>query len=195
MSDTYLTRHTLLKKLKSADSESSWEEFYKYYKKFIYSIIIKMGVNEADSDDLAQKTLLKIWQALPSFDYNQKRGYFRNWLYTVTRNTVISFIKANKNLLKSQQAFKSINEGKSKAEIYKIIHSEWERYISERAFNTIKGKVSAQALDCFQAGLRNEPVRKTAERLGLEENTVYVYKNRVKQKLYAEIRNLREMLE
>lgn len=195
MSDTYLTRQTLLKKLKDSDSESSWEEFYKYYKKFIYSIIIKMGVNESDSDDLAQKTLLKIWQALPNFDYNQKKGYFRNWLYTITRNTVISFIKANKNLLKNQQEFKSISERHGTAEINKIIHNEWEKYISERAFNTIKEKVSVQALECFQAGLRNEPVAETAEKLGLEENTVYIYKNRVKQKLYAEIRNLREMLE
>ncbi len=195
MTDTYLTRQTLLKKLKNSDSESSWEEFYRYYKKFIYSIIIKMGVNESDCDDLAQKTLLKIWQALPNFDYNQKKGYFRNWLYTITRNTVISFIKANKNLLKSREEFKSFSDGHNKAEINKIIHNEWEKYISERAFNTIKEKVSAQAMECFQASLRNEPVAETAQRLGLEENTIYIYKNRVKQKLYAEIRNLREMLE
>lgn len=195
MTDSYLTRHTLLKELKENPSERSWEEFHSYYKKFIYSIIIKMGINESDCDDLSQKVLLKIWKSLPNFDYNQKKGSFRNWLYTITKNTVLSFVSANKKLVKKQEDFKAFSDKQETAEIAKIINNEWERHIAERAFNTIKKKISPQALDAFQSFMRDEPVSVTAKRLNLEENTVYVYRLRTKEKLLTEIRHLRDLLE
>ncbi len=195
MTENYLTRKTLLSRLKQLDNESSWHEFHNYYSNFIHSIILKMGILNTDVDDLSQKVLLKIWQALPTFDYNKSKGHFRNWLYTVTKNTVLSYIDKERKKQAQLCEDYSLVTTSTPAEIDTIINEEWELYISERAFNTIKEKVSERSLECFKAGLRGEDVATAAKNLNIEENTVYIYKNRVKQKLLAEISNLRDLLE
>lgn len=196
MTDTYLTRQTLLRRLKSKNDEQSWEEFISFYEKFIYSIIHKMDINSSDCDDLAQKVLLKVWKSLANFDYNQQQGYFRNWLYTITKNTVLTYISdIQYNSNANKQVMKDADTDYQPPEIDTIIQNEWEKHISERAFQTIKETVSEQMLDVFLSTLRGESITEIAERVGLEENTIYKYKNRVKHKLMAEIRNLREMLE
>lgn len=196
MTDTYLTRQTLLKRLKSNTDELAWEDFVFYYQNFIYSIIIRMGVSQADRDDISQKVLLKIWRSLDQFDHNQQKGHFRSWINAITRNTVLSFIAHSKHLDKKYESFKVNADGAFVApEVDKLIGEEWEKHVSALAFDTISKKMSPQAIDAFLAGLRNEPVSETAERLGLEENTVYTYKLRVKRKIVAEIKNLKDMLE
>lgn len=196
MGETYLTRETLLRRLRSADDDQAWEEFVFFYRKFIFSVIVKMGVREADCDDLSQKVLLKLWESLPNFNYNEKRGFFRNWLYTITRNTVVTYINRVKMISnKKSQIQNDMIEQFESPEIDKMVKEEWEKHIAALAFTNIKKKVSEQALDAFQSSLRKEPVAETAQRLGLEENTVYIYKNRVKKKFIEEIKNLREMLE
>ncbi len=196
MTDTYMTRETLLKRIISLDDEQSWEDFVHYYGTFIDSIIAQMGIQKADGKDLSQEILLKIWRSIPKFEINQERGSFRSWLYSVTKNTVLTFITKNKYASSKMELIQIDANGQfDTPEIDRIINNEWERHISECAFNNIKESVSEQALDAFQSSLRGEPVSETAARLGLEENTIYIYKNRVKNRLIAEIRNLREMLE
>ena len=50
-------------------------------------------------------------------------------------------------------------------------------------------------MDAFISGFKKEPVEVTAERLGLNEKTVYIYRHRIKNKLIAEIKNLKDLLE
>lgn len=192
MADTYLTRETLLKRLKSADDELSWEEFIHYYRRFIFSIFNKMRISDSDSDDLFQRVLLKVWKAIPNFDYNQAQGQFRSWLYKVTQNTVLNFISEGK--IKKQNVV-AIDEKYSKPEVDRIIRDEWEKHISALAFNTVKEKVSEVAMQVFLASLEGEKTEVTAKKYGLSENSVYVYKMRVKNALTAEIKNLRDFLE
>ncbi len=196
MSDTYLTRKTLLMRLKSSKDEQAWEEFVFFYQNFIYSIIIRMGVGEADRDDLSQKVMLKIWKSMNQFNHNQKRGHFRSWVHAITKNTVLTYMEHNKHISKKQDALRVDSDGQFYSpEVDRLINEEWEKHISALAFDNISNKVSSQAMNAFLAGLRNEPVSETAERLGLGENTVYIYRLRVKKKIIAEINNLREMLE
>ncbi len=195
MGDTYMTRHTLLRRLKSRCDEDAWEEFVANYRPFIYSIINKMEINPSDVDDLSQSILLKIWKSLDRFDINKKKGHFRNWIYTITRNTVLTYIADSNYIERSKEEAESRNQTLETPNIDDMIQKEWERFIFEKAFSNIRAKMSEKLLDAFQSGLRGEPETETAERLGLEPKTVNKYKNRVKYKLIAEIENLRELLE
>lgn len=193
---TYLTRETLLKRMQSLNNEESWDEFVFYYGKFIYSIINRMGIYTGEEEDLAQEILLKIWKAIPNFDINQKKGQFRSWLYSVVKNTVLTYLSRSRYKSEKMALFGvELAQQKNHPEIDQLIIEEWEMYISEKAFEIVKRNLSEQALDAFQSALLGEPVEQIAERLSLEVNTVYVYKNRVKNRLVAEIRNLRELLE
>ena len=196
MSKTYLTRNTLLRRLKSLNDELAWDEFVFYYRDFIFSIINKLGVQQSDCDDLSQQVMLKIWNSIKSFTYTQKPGSFRNWIYTITKNAVMNYFKRNKLITKHhEQIVVTASSTVFKPEIDLLISEEWEAYVSGLAFENIRKKVSEQTMEAFLSSLRGESVEETAARLDLEENSVYIYKNRVKKRLVAEIKNLREMLE
>ena len=58
MSKRWDTRQSLLLKIKNQQDEHSWEEFIYFYKPYIVTVIMNLGVDQADVDDLAQKVLL-----------------------------------------------------------------------------------------------------------------------------------------
>lgn len=196
MTDTYLTRETLVRKLKLNLSEESWEEFIHFYKNFIYSIITTMNVDEPDADDIYQQALIRIWKGIKNFDSKQRKGSFRSWIYKITQNTTLTFITKCKSKKSKMEEIKLEAEEKFHSpEIEQIIDEQWNRHISKLAFENISERLSEKALDAFTSQFSGEAPEVTAERLGLEKRTVYIYRARIKQKLMAEISNLKEMLE
>lgn len=183
-------------RLQLLDDEQAWDEFVYYYRDFIFSIITKMNVPESDCDDLAQKVLIKIWKSIDRFNVKEKSGGFRNWIYTITKNTILNYIRDTKtHIQRHDQIVVTNGEPLFKPEIDVMIKAEWEKYLTALAYKNISKKVSNITMECFLAGLRGEDVKTTAEQLNIAENSVYRYKNRVKEKIVAEIKNLREMLE
>jgi len=100
MSDSWNTRETLLLKIKNQHDDNSWEDFLFFYKSYIHTMIYKMGVSPNEVDDLAQKTLLALWQKLPTFEYHPEHCKFRTWMTSTpsrnsmtTRKTLINTLK------------------------------------------------------------------------------------------------------
>lgn len=196
MSDTYLTRQTLLKKLKLNFNEDSWEEFVHFYGRFIGSVIKTMGVSDSDIDDVQQQVLLRIWKSIERFDLSREKGSFRSWIYKITQNTTLNFIcKNRKKNTKLDMLKVDYKEQYSNPEIDKIIEDQWNRHISKMAFENISAVVSDKLIDAFVSHVKGEPANITANRLGVEKETVYIYRNRMKEKLRAEIESLKEMLD
>lgn len=196
MTDTYLTRQTLLRQLKIENNNLAWEEFLHYYKRFIYSIVVKMEIAPSERDDIVQEALFKIWKSLDQFDINKKRGRFRNWMQAITKNTALVYINKNARLMRNVQDFTDQQADQiNKPDIDQLIEFEWEQHITALAFANISKKASNNAVESFLAGLRNEPAEDTAQRLNITVEKVYNYRNRIKTKMVGEIKNLREMLE
>ena len=87
--DNWNTRKTMLIRLKNQYDENSWEEFVSTYKQYIYNVARRMELNHHDALEIVQLVLIKLWRKLPDFSYDNYRGKFRNWLYTVTANRVL----------------------------------------------------------------------------------------------------------
>jgi len=58
MASTYVTRHTLLARVKNPNDAEAWKDFIDFYKNYIYFIIRSMRINAHDADDLLQQVLL-----------------------------------------------------------------------------------------------------------------------------------------
>ncbi len=196
MNDTYLTRDTLINRLKSKEDDQSWEEFIANYGKFIYSIISTLGITEQHIDDLYQQISVKIWNSIDNFDRKQKKGSFRNWIYTLSKHTVLNFIKREQS---AQNKYSNLQQSHpdqfQSPEIEEIIDEEWNKHISELAFENISKKVSERAMQAFVSQFEGEAAEETAKRLGYDIKTIYIYRARIKSKLMAEIQNLKELLE
>ena len=84
--DNMLTRVTLIGKAKDQNDDRAWAEFTAYYRKYIYNLVRRIGLNHHDADEVVQITLVKIWNAIPEFQYKPEKGRFRSWICCIAGN-------------------------------------------------------------------------------------------------------------
>ena len=194
------TRLTLLEKLQHEEaSDCVWDDFVKYYERYIYFIIHKYGFTHKDCEDLVQEVLVKVWKALPKYSYNKKKSRFRTWLYIVIRNTIYnhSSLRQNRDNAKNV-SFDSVITSldlKYDSEISKIVEDEWRIYIANMAWNNLKDDFSEINRKIFEASLQNEDNSALAEKYGMAESSIRVCKMRIKKAIHKEIVRLNRELE
>ena len=186
------TRQSLLMRVKDPSNEQAWEDFVFYYKGYIAVILRNFGVDEADLDDILQKVLLKCWKSLEDFEYDQQKGRFRYWLSTLTLNTARNHfdqIQRRRKLSDAQQNESEVNPLKNltEPEVERITEQEWKIYISRRAWDILKEQLKPLLRECFQRDMDGESIEQISSELEIAENTVYVYKKRVRKMLLNEI--------
>lgn len=67
------------------------ERYEEKLKRYVFRII---GVNQEDSQDILQEVFLKAYINLNDFDTSLK---FSSWIYRITHNEAVSFLRRNKN--------------------------------------------------------------------------------------------------
>lgn len=74
-----------------------YDEFADKVYRFIY-----FKVGDFHAEDLVELTFLKVWEARDS--YKPTKSSFKTWLFTIARNVVIDFYRANKESLSLDDA-------------------------------------------------------------------------------------------
>ncbi|MDF1756422.1 MAG: RNA polymerase sigma factor [Verrucomicrobiales bacterium] len=183
MSTPLNTRETLLHRLRDQDDEGAWEEFVSIYRPYGYRVVQNLGVDPASCEDVLQDVMLIAWHQLPSFEYDAARGRFRSWFVTIIQRRVYALWKKsgreNGEPLPDTDAVDP--------EVDAIFQKEWERYVSDLAWERIKDRFSPTVLAAFKALASGQKGEDVAAELGLSVNSVYVYKKRVLAALRKEI--------
>jgi RNA polymerase sigma factor (sigma-70 family) len=197
--DPRRTRATLIQRVTNQHDEASWEDFVGIYSDYMYAIIRSMGISDDDAEDLTQQLLLIMWKKLPQTDVEEIK-HFRAWLSTITKHFVIDFIRKRtreaKRLEKVEQdATLSYVNSIRLPDVERIAEKEWQLHITNLALDKIEPLFSGQATEVFRLSLQGLEIKDIAKKLGLQENSVYRLKNRVKKKLLLQIEELREELE
>lgn len=189
------TRVTLLAKLKKTDNQEAWLEFEGIYRGFILSLILRMGINPEDAEDISQAVLTKVWQKIEDFEYNQNKGKFHNWLAAMTRNTVKDFFRTKKNFITGRDSveykeqYLNIEE-QVLPDIENLAREEWVLHITNLAWNNIKDSIYETKREVFRLVSQEIPNKEIADKLGISEASVRVYKAEVFEKMREEITRL-----
>lgn len=74
----------------------------KYYKE-IYIFVYKQVIDEQLALDLTQELFIRMLQSLPSFD--ERKSGFRTWLYRISTNHCIDYLRSKENKVKKLTTF------------------------------------------------------------------------------------------
>jgi RNA polymerase sigma-70 factor (ECF subfamily) len=74
-------------------STEAFETLVARYRGKIYAMTLNMTGNDADAWDLSQEVFIKAWRSLPKFE---ARSQFFTWIYRITHNVVIDWVRKRK---------------------------------------------------------------------------------------------------
>ena len=154
-----------------------------------------MNLDHHDAEDILQRVLLKLWEKLPEFEYSSKKGTFRSFLCTIIRNMAIDLLKKKSRMMNDAegdvkiQLQKYINQV-SLPEIEQIADREWKLFLANTAWSNVEKDLTDKVRDTYLMLLKGTSMDEVSETLGIQKNTVYVYKLRVVEKIQKEIKRL-----
>ncbi|MDD7985328.1 RNA polymerase sigma factor [Lentisphaera marina] len=190
------TRQTLLLKIRDQYNDDAWEEFIAFYRPYVYRVVQNLQqIQPVDREDIIQEVMLIAWKKLPDFEYQTQKGRFRSWLSVITQRTANTFYHKSKKASVFESDFEAQELQKGlPPEIEQICQQEWEKHVTETAWENISAKFEEKVLQSFQKLASGEKGEEVARELGLSQNSVYVYKKRVMAALQKEIAYLDEEL-
>jgi RNA polymerase sigma-70 factor (ECF subfamily) len=86
------TRASLILRLKDAADVAAWDEVAAIYGPLVYRMALRQGLQSADADDVVQEVFAAVASSVTKWAEQQKRGRFRAWLLTMSRNIAINVL-------------------------------------------------------------------------------------------------------
>lgn len=84
------TRPSLLLRVRDPDDHRAWEEFVAIYRPLVVRLARRRGLQDADSQDLAQAVLAAVAKGIEQWTPDPERARFRSWLTTIARNAIFN---------------------------------------------------------------------------------------------------------
>jgi RNA polymerase sigma-70 factor (ECF subfamily) len=82
----------------------AFEKIVDTYRDQVYWTAFNLVLDSEDARDVAQQSFLKVWKALPEYDFDRS---FSGWISKITANCAIDLLRSRKNMepLESQDEF------------------------------------------------------------------------------------------
>lgn len=198
--DAWLTRETLLNRVRRKYDEEAWKEFVFYYQAYVSKIASRMGLSHHDTEEVVQNVMLKLWKKLPEFQYDSSKGRFRGWLCTVAGNEAKQLWQRRSRDLDRLEPDERIELTKYLEEIQtapssEMAEQEWVAYVMTMAWNGVKGEFGVKEKAAFEMLSKGAEVETVSRELGIAPSSVYVYKKRVTDRLKEEVARLNRELD
>lgn len=181
------TRASLILRLKDADDATAWQDFAEVYQPLIYSLARQRGLQEADAFDLTQEVLTRVARSIASWDPDPKRGTFRGWLATITRNMVVQFFRQNNRLPKTgnrteiQVLLNNQPDQTQEADLFDLEH---ERQLFAWAAKKAQPLFHEKTWNAFWlTAVDGLSIAQAATQLDMNKGAIYVARSRVMDRL------------
>ena len=194
MSAWPLTSATLLSQLRNVDDRSAWDRFAELYRPAVYRFARRMGLQDADADDIAQRVLESVRNAFANRPPDLTRWRFRAWISQITRNAAINVIQRDlRNRGTGQSAV--LDNLHERSNVSSDLESAWKREEEVVLYRTAAAEVrsgcTASVWTAFeQTAVEGRSTSTVAEELGVSAGVVYASRSRVLKR----IRNVIERL-
>lgn len=148
--------HQIFTKLKRDKKENIFNELYNKYSNLIYKIAFSLIKNKENSEDIKQIVMTKIWNMRKENLPEQNEA---SWLYTITKNETLNYIRKQENAINLDEIYYISNEDKNINEV--IDKDSYNKLISKlnpKEQEIISLKILANLSFKEVAKLLNEPI-------------------------------------
>ena len=196
MSAPPLTRASLLVRLKDPNDAGAWTEFVRLYASVVYGFARKRGLQDADAADLMQEVLRSVAGAVGRLQYDPRKGTFRGWLYSITRNKIFNFLEARQRHVRGS-GDSHVQQRLQELPGRELDDDDWDREYDRKVFawaaERVREEFQSSTWQAFWlTAVEGRDAQDAGRSLGLSPGAVYVAKSRVLARLREEIRELSE---
>ena len=181
----HTTPPSLLQRIRDHHDDGAWDVFCDVYSPLLYDYCRKRGLQASDAADVVQETLLRIAKGIVKFEYDQSKGRFRDWLYTILHNEIRRMLGRKK----PTQELKSIANDAAGQD------GTWDEHFYEHilksALERIQPRFETDTWEAFtNVWLKNQAADEVAKLMERSIDFVYLSKSRVLKRLRLEIEEL-----
>ena len=191
------TTTALLEGLYDVQDSVVWQVFDDRYRPIIVGVCRRLGLNDSESDDVAQDTLLQFLRDYREGRYSRDRGRLRSWVVGIARHRVIDY-QRSRGRRKEKVGHSSAMEVPDERSLEDIWDQEMERSILRQSVEELRRttRTTEKSIRAFEMIVfdRRE-VEAVAEILEMKAHDVYVAKSRVTTKLREIVERLKNLYE
>ena len=175
----------LLRDLATGPAATRWDDFALRYAPFMRLKLWELSRDHPSLtpdlfDDIAQETLLFLWNGFPNGVYDRSKGTFRAFLYGVLRNKAMNAVTArNKTPAVPPEAF--AEAAAAAPDDADAMRAEALRALVDRFLEGERFSGRARAI--YRRLLAGEPVAALSREYGLEANAIYQLSRRIRRAL------------
>jgi RNA polymerase sigma factor (sigma-70 family) len=191
MSHELLTQPSLLVRIRDPRNAAAWRQFVEIYAPLVYGFLRKHGLQDADAADVTQDVLRTVSQSIGQWNYDQQRGTFRGWLFSVVHSRLTDYHRRRRRQDAAVDAAASVLHPNSDGQSSTEWDRDYERQLFQAAAQAVRGDFSDSSWQAFWlAAVEGRSAHDIAAKLHITEAAVYLAKARV----MARIRQQLELL-
>lgn len=193
MVDAPETRESLLIRVRDPQDRDAWDQFVSIYRPVVYRLARQKGLQDADAQDLTQRVLLAVSQAIPSWR-PQDGSRFRNWLARVAKNALINLLSRKpKDLAEGGSGEWLDRQGSADHELQEHYEREYQRQLYRRAAEIVRHRADENTWLAFSLTMVDGlSTSKAAQKLGLSIGSIYAARSRIVRRLRDQVQQLSE---
>ncbi|HLW64037.1 MAG TPA: sigma-70 family RNA polymerase sigma factor [Gemmataceae bacterium] len=187
----YSTPVSLLDQLRHSPAQTDWARFVQLYTPLLFYWARKLGLKDADAADLVQDIFTVLVQKLPTFQYDQERG-FRSWLRTVLLNRWRNLLRKQAN---ARMAGTQVNlDAFADAELPDALaEEEYRQHLLSHALDLMRREFPEKTWKaCWEHVVMGRSAADVAAELGIVPGAVYVAKSRVLARVRQDLKGMLE---
>ena len=177
------TQPSLVMRLRDHSDASAWSEFVQVYSPLIYDFCRTRELQASDAADVTQEVLLRVSKAIRQFEYDQSKGFFRDWLARIVLNEIRRLAKKQVHIVTAPEELDD-----DSGTLESSWNEQFQQYIFSEALERSKSHFNEETWTMFELSwLEKLPVEQVAQKTGVGVERIYVARSRVLKRLRYEV--------
>ncbi len=188
------TSTSLLIDLRDPRNERAWQRFFARYTPMLLSYAKRVGLTDADAQDVVGDTLATFVQAYWAGRYQRDRGRLKSWLGGMVYKKVLkSYARRRAVSLDAGQSAdgRRTIEPVAPDDQAEAFEREWQLELLSQGLDILRRESDPNTYQAFDLyALKGWPVAKVTKFLDMTPNAVYISKTRLLKRLRKIIRQI-----